>query len=72
MQFCIVMVHAMQFVKPDCHVPKPLGLIFIPNVALVYYMFFNFYKKAYGSGGVKSTIFQPNLKLMVDNRVKKN
>jgi hypothetical protein len=64
------MVHAMQFIKPDCHVPKPLGIIFIPNVAIVYYMFANFYKEAYGPNK-KPPAHQPNLKIMVDNRVKK-
>ncbi|XP_059476953.1 elongation of very long chain fatty acids protein AAEL008004-like [Neocloeon triangulifer] len=70
-QFCALIIHASQFVLSDCHMPTPLAIVFIPNVAIVYFMFANFYKKAYGKATNDINSFKPNLKIMVDNRNKK-
>ncbi|CAB3364879.1 Hypothetical predicted protein [Cloeon dipterum] len=67
-QFCALIIHASQFVRSDCHMPKPLAIVFIPNVAIVYFLFANFYKKAYGKK--EPTPPKLNLKIMVDNRLK--
>ncbi|RZC35801.1 ELO domain containing protein, partial [Asbolus verrucosus] len=46
-QFCVIIAHPMQALHPDCHVQKQLLLIYVPNVLLVFYMFWKFYKKSY-------------------------
>ncbi|XP_026287542.1 elongation of very long chain fatty acids protein AAEL008004 [Frankliniella occidentalis] len=42
-QFCIIIAHALQALRPDCHVPKHLAWAFIPNVFLIFYLFYDFY-----------------------------
>ncbi|RZF36661.1 hypothetical protein LSTR_LSTR012747 [Laodelphax striatellus] len=46
-QFVIVVAHQMQALSPKCQVPKGLLLLFIPNVLLVFALFYDFYRKAY-------------------------
>ncbi|XP_068894323.1 very long chain fatty acid elongase AAEL008004-like [Tenebrio molitor] len=46
-QFCIILAHALQSLHPDCHVPKQFLLIYVPNVLLVFYMFWQFYQQNY-------------------------
>ncbi|RZC41512.1 ELO domain containing protein, partial [Asbolus verrucosus] len=46
-QFCVMIAHALQALHPECHVQKQLLLIYIPNVVLVFRMFWLFYKKSY-------------------------
>ncbi|XP_050431732.1 elongation of very long chain fatty acids protein-like [Adelges cooleyi] len=46
-QFCFLIVNSLFFLAPECSVPNIYGLVFIPNVFIVFYMFYNFYKKSY-------------------------
>lgn len=46
-QFCIIIAHATQGLKADCRFPPLLIYFFIPNVGLIFYMFYDFYRKAY-------------------------
>ncbi|KAJ3666122.1 hypothetical protein Zmor_001577 [Zophobas morio] len=46
-QFMVMIVHSMQSLHPECHIPKPMLLIYLPNVFVVFYMFWEFYQKNY-------------------------
>lgn len=46
-QFCILIVNSIFYLTPSCQVPNIYGLIFIPNVFIVFYMFYDFYRKSY-------------------------
>ncbi|XP_050542565.1 elongation of very long chain fatty acids protein-like [Daktulosphaira vitifoliae] len=50
-QFCIIIVNSLFFFAPDCNVPNIYGYVFIPNVFLVFYMFYDFYNNAYSEKG---------------------
>lgn len=64
-QFCILVGHSLQSLAPSCHVPKSLLLIYLPNVLLIFYMFYEFYKNNYFS---KST----NKDRLLGNAFQKN
>jgi len=42
-QFCIIIAHAMQVFDPSCKVPTFLAYVYIPNVFLIFYLFYDFY-----------------------------
>jgi len=42
-QFCIIIAHASQALMASCQVPKHLAYAFIPNVFLIFYLFYDFY-----------------------------
>lgn len=46
-QFCILIVNSLFYLTPDCNVPNVYGWVFIPNVFIVFYMFYDFYRKSY-------------------------
>ena len=37
----------------DCEVPKALIFIYIPNIVVIFYMFYDFFKKAYNKKQMK-------------------
>lgn len=39
--------HVVAALKPSCHVNKTLFYSFLPNVVIIFYLFYDFYKKAY-------------------------
>ncbi|XP_012265643.1 elongation of very long chain fatty acids protein AAEL008004-like [Athalia rosae] len=50
-QFCIAFVHSFQLLLYDCGYPKWSMFIILPNVAFFYFMFSDFYNKAYEKSG---------------------
>uniref|UniRef100_A0A6M2DUS2 Elongation of very long chain fatty acids protein n=1 Tax=Xenopsylla cheopis TaxID=163159 RepID=A0A6M2DUS2_XENCH len=46
-QFCIILIHSSQALKEDCKISKFLVFLFMPNVVIIFYMFYDFYQKAY-------------------------
>lgn len=46
-QFCFLIVNSLFYLAPDCKVPNIYGWVFIPNVFIVFYMFYDFYRKSY-------------------------
>lgn len=46
-QFCILLYHAGQVFTIECDVPRLAAMIFLPNVILVFYMFYEFYQENY-------------------------
>ncbi|XP_034246969.1 elongation of very long chain fatty acids protein AAEL008004-like [Thrips palmi] len=42
-QFCIIIAHAAQVYLPGCDVPTYLAHVYIPNVFLIFYLFYDFY-----------------------------
>lgn len=47
LQFWIMVIHSLQALKPSCKVNKFVFGAFIPNVILVFYLFYDFYRKTY-------------------------
>ncbi|KDR20355.1 elongation of very long chain fatty acids protein AAEL008004-like [Zootermopsis nevadensis] len=52
-QFIIMAVHALQAFHPKCNVHASMYYGHIPNIFIVYYLFYNFYKKSYTSNHIK-------------------
>ncbi|KAJ3666121.1 hypothetical protein Zmor_001576 [Zophobas morio] len=46
-QFAVLIVHSLQLLYPDCHMPTELLVIYLPDVFVVFYMFWEFYRKNY-------------------------
>ncbi|XP_059059691.1 elongation of very long chain fatty acids protein 7-like [Achroia grisella] len=46
-QFTVILVYSSQIFLPSCPAPLGVGIMYIPNVVLVYYMFYNFYINNY-------------------------
>ncbi|XP_019877181.1 elongation of very long chain fatty acids protein AAEL008004 [Aethina tumida] len=46
-QFCILIVHSLSALQPSCTANKKILLLYLPNVVLIFYMFWNFYKVNY-------------------------
>ncbi|XP_066146951.1 very long chain fatty acid elongase AAEL008004-like [Euwallacea fornicatus] len=46
-QFTIILIHALLNLQPGCRSPRLFIAAFIPNVILVYKMFYDFYKANY-------------------------
>lgn len=56
-QFTIMILHSLIALQPSCDVPKHVLMIYLPNVILIYKMFYDFYQKAYV---VKNKVGQKN------------
>lgn len=53
-QLCIIVVHTLQALRPSCQAaPKILVYSYIPNILLVIYLFYNFYRVNYKSAAKK-------------------
>jgi len=46
-QFTILVIHGMQALHPKCDVSSFLAYLYMPNIFIVYYLFYGFYKKSY-------------------------
>ncbi|RZB39030.1 ELO domain containing protein, partial [Asbolus verrucosus] len=46
-QFCILIGHALQALNPKCGIPNVLLFFYVPNVAMIFHMFWSFYKNSY-------------------------
>lgn len=46
-QFTIILIQCALSLAKGCDVPKLLLAIYVPNVLLVFYMFYDFFNKAY-------------------------
>lgn len=46
-QFTIILTQCVFTVAKGCDIPKMLVAIYVPNVSLIFYMFYDFFKKAY-------------------------
>nr|CAI5864090.1 unnamed protein product [Callosobruchus analis] len=53
-QFTLMLVHSTTAFQPGCKVPKPFFALYLPNVILLYKMFYDFYKKSYKSKSTKT------------------
>lgn len=46
-QFTIILTQCVLGLAKGCDIPKILVAIYVPNVSLIFYMFYDFFKKAY-------------------------
>lgn len=46
-QFCFILSQCVLGLAQNCDVPKVLVAIYAPNVALIFYMFYDFFRTAY-------------------------
>lgn len=46
-QFTIILIQCALSLARGCDVPHLLLFIYVPNVVLIFYMFYDFFKKAY-------------------------
>jgi len=46
-QFCILISHGLQVLSPSCPINSAALLWYIPNIALIFGLFMNFYKQSY-------------------------
>ncbi|KAJ8932809.1 hypothetical protein NQ314_014513, partial [Rhamnusium bicolor] len=46
-QFCLAFLHNSQLLFRDCGYPRWSVVLTLPNAIFFYYLFFDFYKKAY-------------------------
>lgn len=47
-QFAVMVIHTSQALLPSCQPQmKPLAYMYMSNVVIIFYMFWDFYKKAY-------------------------
>ncbi|XP_063989125.1 very long chain fatty acid elongase 7 isoform X1 [Diachasmimorpha longicaudata] len=46
-QFCLAFLHSLQLLVYDCDYPRWSLILILPNVAFFYFLFSDFYKKAY-------------------------
>ncbi|XP_030761062.1 elongation of very long chain fatty acids protein AAEL008004-like [Sitophilus oryzae] len=46
-QFTILIIHIMVGLQPSCPTPKLFLMMYLPNVILIFKMFYDFYKKSY-------------------------
>lgn len=53
LQFCITFLHSAQLLFYDCGYPRWSVVFTIPNSIFFYYLFYDFYYKAYGKPGDK-------------------
>lgn len=47
-QFTLILIQCTLALINNCDVPKVLMAIYVPNVLFIFYMFYNFFKSAYG------------------------
>ncbi|BET02250.1 GNS1/SUR4 family [Nesidiocoris tenuis] len=52
-QFCLAFIHYTQVLFHDCNYPKWTVIIVLPNAIFFYYLFWEFYQKAYNVGNKK-------------------
>ncbi|CAG9829106.1 unnamed protein product [Diabrotica balteata] len=52
-QFTLMIIHSATAFMPGCEVPKPFFSLYMPNVFLLFKMFFDFYQKSYKKKGDK-------------------
>ncbi|CAH0551350.1 unnamed protein product [Brassicogethes aeneus] len=55
-QFCFLLAHSLQALEPSCQVAKNFLILYLPNVILIFYMFWDFYKTNYLKGKSKKSI----------------
>lgn len=48
-QFCLAFLHSLQLLVYDCDYPKWSLILILPNVMFFYFLFSDFYNKAYVS-----------------------
>ncbi|XP_050305621.1 elongation of very long chain fatty acids protein AAEL008004-like [Anthonomus grandis grandis] len=48
-QFTLLIIHAIGFLQPSCDAPRVFVMFYLPNVVLIYKMFYDFYKKSYNN-----------------------
>nr|CAH7715198.1 unnamed protein product [Callosobruchus chinensis] len=65
-QFTLLIIHALTSLTPNCQVPRTLLMIYIPNVVVIFKMFYDFYQKSY------STKQQGNVTRKAKNNHKKS
>lgn len=46
-QFCLMMVNNLLGLNPSCNVSRPFLAMYIPNILILTYLFYDFYNKAY-------------------------
>lgn len=46
-QFTIILTQCVLGIARDCDIPRVLVAIYAPNVGIIFYMFYDFFKKAY-------------------------
>ncbi|XP_060527570.1 elongation of very long chain fatty acids protein AAEL008004-like [Cylas formicarius] len=46
-QFCILILHSLLALLPSCNVPKSFLLLYLPNIVLLFKMFYDFYHQSY-------------------------
>ncbi|XP_017777180.1 PREDICTED: elongation of very long chain fatty acids protein AAEL008004-like [Nicrophorus vespilloides] len=56
LQFCVAFIHSMQLFFYDCDYPKWSTIFVLPNAIFFYYLFNDFYKKAYQRSASKKSI----------------
>lgn len=50
-QFTIILIQCALSLAQGCEIPKLLFAIYVPNVLLIFFMFYDFFKKAYKQKG---------------------
>ncbi|KAK5645108.1 hypothetical protein RI129_006408 [Pyrocoelia pectoralis] len=55
-QFCIAFLHSMQLLFVDCGYPRWSMFFTLPNAIFFYYLFSDFYNKAYAGNNTKNTV----------------
>lgn len=53
LQFCLAFIHSSQLLFTDCGYPRWSVYFTLPNAIFFYYLFSDFYQKAYGTGEPK-------------------
>lgn len=63
LQFCVAFLHSMQLLMYDCGFPRWSTVFTLPNAIFFYYLFSDFYKKAYSfvsKGDKNGNVIQSN------------
>ncbi|KAJ8964467.1 hypothetical protein NQ317_006983 [Molorchus minor] len=64
-QFVIMIVHSFSVFLPTCPVSKKFLLFFVPNIVILFKMFFDFYRKAYNERISKKDALRIMLKVIL-------
>ncbi|XP_056630032.1 elongation of very long chain fatty acids protein AAEL008004-like [Diorhabda sublineata] len=48
-QFTLLIIHSLSAFHPECDIPKYFMLLYLPNLVLIFKMFYDFYKDSYKS-----------------------
>lgn len=54
LQFCVAFLHSSQLLFYDCGYPRWSVVFTLPNSIFFYYLFYDFYYKAYGKPGERN------------------